>query len=111
MEGALLTLTLLCGLATWRLSSLLHTEDLFEWLRKWIGIENDDNGLPVLYPDTLWGKIFDCFWCLSLVAAIPIVTLATAWAGLDFIWGLLIWPASSTVSIYIEKQIMRTQSR
>ena len=48
----LLVLALLCGLVTWRVASLLHTEDAFEWLRARIGIGHDDEGWPIAYPDT-----------------------------------------------------------
>jgi len=111
VEGALLTLTLLCGLATWRLTSLLHTEDAFEWLRKWIGIENGPDGHPVEYPDGLWGNVFNCFWCLTLFVSFPLSILVVLAAETDAVWLLPIWLASSAVAIWLEKQIMRTQSR
>ena len=111
MEGALLTLTILCGLATWRLSSLLHTEDAFEWLRKWIGIENDEAGYPADWPSTFWGNAFHCFWCLTLFVSFPLSILAVLAAEVDAVWLLPIWLASSAIAIWLEKQIMRTQSR
>jgi hypothetical protein len=101
----------LSGLATWRLSSLLHTEDAFEWLRRWIGIRNDDDGYPVIYPETFWGDVFDCFWCLSLVAAVPITVAVALVSGMGIVEGILLWLASSAFAIWLEKQIMRTQSR
>jgi hypothetical protein len=104
-------LAALCGLAVWRLTSLLHTEDAFEWLRRWIGIRNDDKGYPTIYPETFWGALFDCFWCLSLVVAVPIATMVYSVWDLGADGFLLIWFASSAVAIYWEKQIMRTQSR
>jgi hypothetical protein len=106
-----LTALLLSGLATWRLSSLLHTEDAFEWLRKWIGIGNDAEGYPAIYPETFWGNVFDCFWCLSLAAAVPIVALVVVVSNAHWAWALPIWLASSSFAIWLEKQIMRTQSR
>jgi hypothetical protein len=111
--GDFLTLTVLTlsGLATWRFASLLHTEDAFEWLRNWIGIGNDDEGYPAIYPETFWGKIFDCFWCLSLVAGVP-VTVYILWVGkAPWLLAPPIWLASSTLAIWLEKQIMRTNSR
>ena len=111
MEGTLLTLSIVCGLATWRLSSLLHTEDAFEWLRKWIGIENDEEGYPAIYPETFWGNVFDCFWCLSLVVSVPVTALIVVLAGIRWPWGLPVGLAASTVALWFEKQIMRTQSR
>jgi hypothetical protein len=111
--GDVLTLAmlLLSGLATWRLSSLLHTEDMFGWLRHWIGIRNDDKGYPVIYPGTFWGNVFDCFWCLSLVAAVPI-TAIVAWVS-KMHWALagLFWLGSSAFAIWLEKRNMGAHSR
>jgi len=103
--------TALCGFATWRIASLLHTEDAFEWLRKWIGIGNDEKGYPALYPDTFWGKAFKCFWCLTLIVSAP-VTAYILYVG-RVPWALFppIWLASSTVAIWTEKQVLRAQSR
>lgn len=111
MEVSLLTLTVLCGLATWRFSSMLHTEDWFGWLRNWIKIGNDENGYPAIYPDTILGDIFQCFWCLSLVVAAPLAAVEVLVAEVQVFWTLPIWLASSAIAVWLEKQIMRTQSR
>ena len=107
----ILSVTLVCGLATWRLTSLLHTEDAFEFLRKWIGIGNDAEGYPVSYPDGLWGDMFNCFWCLSLATAVPLSAVAVLAAQVSPVWMLFIWLGSSAFAIWLEKQILRTQSR
>ena len=107
----LLALSILCGLATWRLASLLHTEDAFEWLRRWIGILNDTDGYPADWPDTFWGNLFHCFWCLSLAVGLPVVVWVMFAAGMSWRWAPLVWLSASAVSIWLEKQIMRTQSR
>ena len=101
----------LCGLATWRVASLLHSEDAFGWLRRGIGIAHDDKGFPIIYPETFWGRLFGCFWCLSLAAAAPIVAVIAVMARLHIVWALLLWLATSTVAIWTEKQVMRSQSR
>jgi hypothetical protein len=106
----LLALSLIC-LAAWRFSSLLHTEDAFEWLRRWIGIGNDEEGYPALYPETFLGNLFHCFWCLSLVVAFPISVGTVLGAGAHWGWIVPVWLAASSVAIWLEKQIMRTQSR
>ena len=90
-----LFLTILCGLASWRLASLLHTEDAFEWLRKWIGIGNDDEGYPAIYPET----------------ALPIVVTVVLFERMSLIYAILMWLGASSVAVWLEKQIMRTQSR
>lgn len=110
-DAVTLATLLLSGLATWRLASLLHTEDAFEWLRTRIGIENDEEGYPSIYPGTVLGDLFHCFWCLSLATAL-IVTLPVVLLGrINLIYGLLLWLGSSAFAIWLEKQIMRTQSR
>jgi len=105
------SLSVLCGLATWRLSSLLHTEDAFEWLREWIGIGHDSEGYPGVYPGTFWGRTFGCFWCLSLMTALPLAIGAALLAKLSLAWSPFMWLAASAIAIWLEKQIMRTQSR
>jgi hypothetical protein len=107
-----LALGVLSGLATWRLASLLHTEDAFAWLRHWIGIGDDGEGYPTLYPGTFWGKVFDCFWCLSLVAGVVSTAFLILAVAVHWLFVVPIaWLAGSAVAIYWEKQIMRTQSR
>ena len=111
MEGTLLTLSILCGLATWRLTSLLHTEDAFEWLRKWIGIENNEEDYPTIYPLTFWGGLFSCFWCLSLVTALPITVCIVSIGGVPWPLAPFFWMASSAIAVWLEKQIMHSHSR
>ncbi len=107
----IVTAIVLCGLSAWRLASLLHTEDAFEWLRKWIGIENDEQGYPAIYPGTLLGDVFHCFWCLSLVTAAPVTIVVAVMSEMHWLLALLLWLAASTVAIWTEKQVMRAQSR
>ena len=109
----LLALALFVGLGAWRLASLLHTEGLF-WcreLRERIGIAHDEEGYPVMWPDTPWGYTFHCFWCLSFLTA----TVLSVFVGL--VLGLCGWMwvplllASSAVAAWLEKQVMRSQAR
>lgn len=102
---------IVCGLASWRLASLLHTEDAFGWLRKWIGIGNDTEGYPAIYPDTFWGKVFGCFWCLTLFTSGIVIGFVVLAATVHWMFLVPVWLASSSVAIVSEKQIMRTQSR
>ena len=107
----LLILSILCGFTSWRVASLLHTEDIFERLRRWIGIDNNEDGYPAIYPDNTLGEIFSCFWCLSTVVALPITAAAAWWAEIHPAWVFFVWMAASTVAIWTEKQVMRAQSR
>lgn len=56
------------GLATWRLTSILHEEEIAAPVRKAIGIVeySDESPSYWTYPDTFIGKMFQCFWCLSV---------------------------------------------
>jgi len=111
--GDVLTLAvlLLCSLASWRLASLLHTEDAFEWLRRWIGIENDEEGYPAVWPTTFLGNVWHCFWCLTLLSSAVVTIPLALTARLTPVLAVLLWLGSSAGAIYLEKQVMRTQSR
>lgn len=107
----LLALAALCGLVTWRLTSLLHTEDAFEWLRKWIKIGHDEDGYPIIYPDTFWGRQFKCFWCLANWVSMPVTFAMVAIAHVRWLWLVPSWVASSAFAIWFERQVMRSKGR
>lgn len=107
----LLALSVLAGLVTWRLTSLLHSEDAFGWLREWIKIGHDADNYPAIYPDTFWGRTFQCFWCLALAVGVLTMPLLGAMAGVRAAWWMPLWLASSTVAVWLEKQVMRSKAR
>lgn len=72
MTGVEVTILLL---ATWRLTAFLAYERWTETLRARLGVDMvDDEGIPI----TFWGKVFGCFWCLSLFAGLLCCLLALA---------------------------------
>jgi len=75
---------------------------MFDWGREKFGIIHDEKNGPIGYPETPMGKMFECFWCLSLVSGafltVPALILGKQWA-----WGAFIWLASSAGSIMIER--------
>jgi hypothetical protein len=77
-------------LCTWRITHLLQAEDgpwdLVVHFRRFLG-----NGLL--------GKLFDCFYCLSLWVALPFACLL----GTTAIERLLLWPALSGAAILLER--------
>jgi hypothetical protein len=79
----------LSGLATWRLTHLLCAEDgpwdLVVHLRRAAG-----NGF--------WGKLLDCFQCLSVWFAAPLAY----WVGATWRERALLWPAISALAILLE---------
>ena len=81
---------LLGALCVWRITHLLSAEDgpgdLLVHLRR-----NAGNGF--------WGRLLDCFYCLSLWVAVPFaLLLAKGWRE-----GLLSWLAFSAGAILLER--------
>jgi hypothetical protein len=72
-------------LATFRLTNLLWREvgpfKVLVWIRERFGVVHDHLGFPHGYPDTMWGKLFECNWCLSVWVgtAVAIVLLVGGW--------------------------------
>jgi hypothetical protein len=82
-----LTLGTLC---VWRITHLLNAEDgpwdMFVRLRRLAG-------------EGFWGKLLDCFYCLSLWIAAPL-----AWSlGQSWKERLLLWPSLSAGAALLEK--------
>jgi hypothetical protein len=77
-------------LATWRLTHLLWAEDgpwgVFAHLRRMAG-------------DGFWGRLLDCFYCLSLWTAAPIAW----WMGADWLERVPLWLALSGGAILLER--------
>ena len=77
-------------LATWRLTHLLWGEDgpwdLFVRLRRAAG-------------EGFWGRLLDCFYCLSLWTAAPVAW----WASDRWFEGVLLWLALSGGAILLER--------
>ena len=77
-------------LAVWRLTHLLQAEDgpfdLFFRLRRRLG-------------ESIFGRLLDCFYCLSIWIAAP-----AAWlVGRDWPERLLLWLALSAAAILVER--------
>ena len=77
-------------LGVWRITHLLHAED-----GPWdvvVGLRRRAGG-------GFWGRLLDCFYCLSLWVASPF-----AWSlGDDARMMLLLWPALSGAAILLER--------
>jgi len=82
-----LTIGILCTL---RLTHLLNAEDgpgnVFARLRRAAG-------------EGAWGKLLDCFKCLSLVVAAPLAVMI----GDQWMERVLVWPALSAGAILLER--------
>ena len=77
-------------LAVWRITHFLHAEDgpadLSLRLRKLAGFG-------------IWGRVLDCFYCLSVWVAIPFAI----WMGDGVRETLCLWPALSAGAILLER--------
>lgn len=96
----------LLGVAAWRLSSMLVNEDgpglMFWKLRRWSGIEYDQNREKLSVPDgKLLSGILNCVWCCSVWTGTGI---AVAYFLFPEIVPWLCLPmVLSTVAIFLEK--------
>jgi hypothetical protein len=76
--------------AVWRVTHLLQAEDgpwdLLARLRRMAG-------------DSVWGKMLDCFYCLSIWMALPFA----AALGATLRERLVLWPALSGAAILLER--------
>lgn len=81
-------------LAVWRVTHLLYAED-----GPWDVIVR----VRRLAGTGFWGRLLDCFYCLSLWMAAPLaVLLGSGWAE-----RLLLWPALSAGAILLERATSR----
>lgn len=94
--------TLVLSFATWRVTSLLYVESSFVWLRKWIGIVEDEATGAVSYPCNLLGELWECFWCLSLVVALMLAVSAYILTDLNVLEALVVWLASAAGALVLD---------
>lgn len=66
-------------LAIWRIALFLTHDKLFEWfrhdvLRSWVLREDGQ-------PKFFWARVFNCFWCTSLIASVIVwpLLLTDSW--------------------------------
>lgn len=80
----------LAALAVWRLTHLLAVED---------GPGNAVAGLRAKLGDTFWGRLMDCFYCLSLWIAAPLAPFVGRSPGET----ALVWLALSGAACLLER--------
>ena len=84
------------ALGVWRVTHLLNAED---------GPWDVLVGLRQLAGESVFGKLLDCFYCLSLWVAAPFAwQLAQGWKH-----GVLLWLALSGAAIVLERATERFQ--
>lgn len=98
---------LLFGLAVWRISSLITSEDgpflAFRFLRSLTGIQHDDDGHVFMVPDTSIAKLLSCLWCASVWVAGGLALLRYFSSAIAFY--LALWMALSAIAIIVEKWV------
>lgn len=69
----LLVEAVLIGLAAWRVAALVSYErgpwDVFKHFREALGVQHDEKGEPIAWPDSVLAKGIICPWCLGPYAA------------------------------------------
>ena len=93
---------LILSFATWRITSLLFIESPFSWLRKLLGIQEDEFTETLSYPDNIIGKTFQCFWCLTLIVALALLALVYVFTTLNIFEAIMLWLAASAGAIVID---------
>jgi hypothetical protein len=77
-------------LTVWRITYFLQAEDgpwdIVIRVRRWVG-------------EGFWGKLLDCFYCLSVWVAAPIAYLM----GQSWLERVLLWPSLSAAAILLER--------
>lgn len=91
--------TLVLPLACWRIARLIYQDKIAEPLRHLMGerVEENEDGIAYIYPDTFTGNLISCHSCVSVWAAF--LTCATY---LVCPW-LLVPLALSATTIIIER--------
>lgn len=56
------------ALATFRITSILHSERIGRPIRKLLGVieTETDESITMSYPDSFFGHLIECFWCVSV---------------------------------------------
>lgn len=93
---------LLLSFATWRTTSLLYIESSFEWLRKMIGVNDDEATGSRSVPDNMIGALWSCFWCLSLAISFALSAITFILTDLNIFEALVVWLASAAGALVLD---------
>lgn len=97
---------------SWRLARFLYWDRgpfaTFAHLRHLFGVEHDEDGNPVSWPDTEIGRILRCLHCLSVYIGLIVASLYLWQATPILLVGAPL--ALSTWIIIIEERFSRGQS-
>src|SRR5512139_3847175 len=95
------------ALATWRVSSLLVSEDgpwgMFAELRRIVGVRYDEHSIPL--GSTFLGKLLSCVWCVSVWIGAGWALLFLFLPEVSFVLALPL--ALSAGAIFVENLVSR----
>jgi hypothetical protein len=97
-----ITWATILSFATWRITSLLYVESSFAWLRKAIGIVEDETTGAMSYPCNWLGELWECFWCLSLLVAFVLAVIVYVLTDLNVFEAFLVWLASAAGALVLD---------
>jgi hypothetical protein len=69
---------------------------------------HDGDGQPVGYPETFWGGLFACFWCLSIWVAFPLAVMTALVSHVHVWYTFLLWVAVSAGAIVMNEWMFRS---
>lgn len=92
------------GLATWRIASLVTSEDgpffIFKKAREIAGIVHDDNGEILVIPERFFALLLSCVWCFSVWCGIAISCLWFAYPQIAFAVSMPFAMSASAIIIH-----------
>jgi len=91
---------IILGLATWRLTSIINQEKIFEGFRNLLGIRVEANtGLVIHERDNFLTNMVACFWCLSVWVAVGMFIVQYYIPEVPYIF------AASSVALITNKKV------
>ena len=89
---------LVIAFAAWRLAYALVNEDVFQWLRDALRVEEIDNGAFVTRSSkTFFGRMLTCVYCTSFWTTGLMIAL------FETIPELVVWFAVAGVAVYLSR--------
>lgn len=61
---------IIAPVSVWRITNIVEVEKIAQPLRNLFGIKHDVAGNPVSWPQSFFGYLLGCFWCLSVWVSI-----------------------------------------
>lgn len=90
------------GLATWRVSSIVTVEDLFQWPRSKLGVVHDPStGEVIGTTNSHIAYLASCLWCASVWVAMILWIIHLHWPVIIYIFAI------SALAIFFQSIVSR----